>query len=41
MHIARVEGPAARYALSLGIQEDEVRMDDWERHPLGMTKEYI
>jgi hypothetical protein len=28
MHIASIEGPAARYALSLGIHEDEDIIND-------------
>ncbi len=35
MHIARIESPVAGYVLfllSLGIQEDEDRIDDWGRH---------
>jgi hypothetical protein len=38
MHVARIESPAAGYALYLlrrGIQEDEDSMDDWGRHTFG------
>jgi hypothetical protein len=45
MHIARIESPAAGYALyllRLGIQEDEDSMDDWGKTKLlVMAKDNI